>query len=74
MKHLKAKCLHQLSEHATFDCKYKSIYHFLKNNKFLSSKVKNDSKYLFDMIKNMLKLKEKFSSYESDKLKNEISI
>ena len=74
MKHLKAKCLYELSDHVTFDNEYKSMYHFLKNNKSLSSKVKNDTKYLFDMIKNMLKLKEKFSSFESDKLKKEFSM
>jgi len=73
MKHLKAKCLYELSDHVTFDNEYKSMYHFLKNNKSLSSKVKNDTKYLFDMIKRMLRLKEKFSSYECEKLTKEIS-
>ncbi|MEO8211126.1 MAG: hypothetical protein ABI840_11260, partial [bacterium] len=73
MKHLKVKCLYELNEHITFDSEYKSTYHFLKNNKSLSAKVKNDTKYLFDKIKSMLRLKEKFSSYEFDHLKNEIS-
>jgi hypothetical protein len=73
MKHLKAKCLYELNDFVTFDSEYKSIYHFLKNNRSLSMKIKTDTKYLFDNIKRMLKLKEKFSSYEYDKLKNEIA-
>ena len=74
MKHLKAKCLYELNDQITFDSEYKSTYHFLKNNILLSPKVKNDTKYLFDRIKSMFRLKEKFSSYEFEKLKNEISM
>ena len=74
MKHLKAKCLYELNDQITFDSEYKSTYHFLKNNILLSPKVKNETKYLFDRIKNMFRLKEKFSSYEFEKLKNEISM
>jgi len=74
MKLLKAKCLYELNDQITFDSEYKSTYHFLKNNKLLSPKVKNDTKYLFDRIKCMFRLKEKFSSYEFEKLKNEISM
>ena len=73
MKHLKAKCLYELIDHVTFDSEYKSIYHFLKNNRSLSMKIKNDTKYLFDNIRRMFRLKEKFNSYEYDKIKKEIA-
>ncbi|MBK8553960.1 MAG: hypothetical protein IPL53_24110 [Ignavibacteria bacterium] len=73
MKLLKAKCLYEMNDLITFDSEYKSLYHFLKNNKSLSAKVKNDTKFFFDKVRQMFRLKEKFSSYEYDKLKNEIS-
>ena len=74
MKHLKAKCLYELNDFISFDSEYKTIYHFLKNNKSLSSKVKNDTKYLFEMIKKMFRLREKLNEYEFEELKNEISM
>ena len=74
MKHLKAKCLYELNDFISFDSEYKTIYHFLKNNKSLSSKVKNDTKYLFEMIKKMFRLREKLNEFEFEELKNEISM
>lgn len=73
MKHFKAKCLYELNEFENFKSEYKSIYHFLKNNKSLSLKIKTDTKNLFDKINRMFSLKEKFNSFEYDKLRNEIS-
>ena len=73
MKLLKAKCLYELNDYITFESEYKSTYHFLKNNRSLSDKVKNDTKYLFENIKLMFRLKEKFSTYEFNRLKKEIS-
>lgn len=73
MKQLKAMCLYELNEFITFDSEYKATWHFLKNNRYLSSKVKNDTKYLFDKIKKMFRLREKFSAFEFDQLKKEIS-
>lgn len=71
MKHLKAKCLYELNDQITFESEYKSTYHFLKNNKSLSLKVKNDTEYLFDKIKKMFRLKEKFNLYDYEKLRKE---
>ena len=73
MKHLKVKCLYELNDYITFESEYRSVYHFLKNNKSLSAKVKSDTKYLFDKIYQMFRLKEKFSSYEIEVLRKEIS-
>lgn len=72
MKHFKIKCLYELKEFDIFENEYKSIYHFLKNNKSLSLKAKADTKNLFEFIHRMFRLKEKFNAFEFDKLKNEI--
>ena len=72
MKHLKAKCLYELSDQITFDSEFKSTYQFLKNNKMLSPKVRADTENLFGRIKRMFRLKERFNDYEFYKLKKEI--
>ncbi len=73
MKHFKAKCLYELNEFDSFLSEHKSLYHFLKNNKYLSPKTKSDIKDIFDKIYRMFRLKEKFDLYEFNKLKKEIS-
>ncbi len=72
-KQLKAKCLYELDEFELFESEYKAIYHFLKNNKSLSSKFKDDTRMIFDLTKKLFRLRQGFSQYESAKLKKEIT-
>lgn len=73
MKHIRAMCLYELKDQLTFFNEYKSIYHFLRNNKSLSMKVKNDTKRLFEYIKKMFRLTDDFDKYEFEMLRNEIN-
>lgn len=73
IKQLKVKCLYELNDYLRFDGEHKSIYHFLKNNKSLSLKIKSDTEFLFIKIKKMFRLKENFDLFEFEKLKKEIS-
>ena len=73
MKQLKAKCLYELSEQDIFENEFKAMYHFLKNNKSLSNRVKADTKIIFNRINRLFRLKENFDRYEFEKLNKEIS-
>ena len=73
MKHLKAKCLYELNDQFTFESVYKSVYHFLKDNRSLSMKVKSGTENLFEKIKRMFRLQEKFNEYDYEKLRLEIN-
>ena len=73
MKQLKAKCLYELDEFELFESEYKAIYHFLRNNKSLSLKLQTDTKVLFDYIKKLFRLRQKFSLFECAEFKKEIS-
>ncbi len=72
-KQLKAKCLYELDEFELFENEYKTIYHFLRNNKSLSSKFKDDTKMIFDLIRKLFRLRQKYTQYEYANLKKEIS-
>ncbi|MEO8664554.1 MAG: hypothetical protein ABI462_03580 [Ignavibacteria bacterium] len=74
LRQLKVKCLYELNDYLSFENENKSVYHFLKNNKSLSAKIRRDTENLFDKIKRMFRLKEKFNQYEFVKLKKEISL
>jgi len=73
MKQLKAKCLYELNEQDIFENEFKAMYHFLKNNKSLSIRIKADTKIIFDRINRLFRLKENFDRYEFEKLNKEIS-
>ena len=74
IKKFKVMCLYELKDYESFENEYKSVYHFLKNNKSLSPAARNGIKNLFDKINRLFKLKMDFNSFDSKLLLNEISL
>ncbi|HMS64399.1 MAG TPA: hypothetical protein PKD83_03995, partial [Ignavibacteria bacterium] len=74
IKKFKVMCLYELKDYESFENEYKSVYHFLKNNKSLSPAARNGIKNLFDKINRLFKLKMNFNSFDSKLLLNEISL
>ena len=74
LKKLKIMCLYELNDYERFENEYKSLYHFLKNNKSLSPAARNGMNTLFDRINRLFKLRLNYKPYELALLKKELSL